>query len=246
LEQFFSIADASVSRASIFHGSICYAIISFGKEGIIAMPTQIPETNQQTDDHAARDLPKVTRLPQAFPRQSSKSKVEAILGPRGAIEEALLTHALETSDLDPHRNPIFELLVKGENDVTGLLAYGLYKQNKRDWLIAFQANNNRSPDQNELAAFILAERIPRRIMTYRHLAENMLSRDGYKLSGAKAGLFGIAPEPANDTKALTASLSEPSKRSQTLRYLLGMLILVIAMAVIFRVAGAWLFGTPGK
>jgi hypothetical protein len=216
------------------------------KEGIVAMPGQNPEKSQLPDDSAVRDLPKVTRLPQAFPGQSSKSKVEAILGPRGAIEEALLTHALDTNDLDPHRNPIFELLVKGENDVTGLLAYGLYKQNKRDWLIAFQANNNRAPDQNELAAFILAERIPRRVMTYRHLAENMLSRDGYKLSGTKAGLFGAAPEPANDTTSLAAALSQPSKRSQTLRYLVGMVILVLAMAVIFRVAGSWLFGTPGK
>jgi hypothetical protein len=221
-------------------------LLSLVEEGIMLMPTQNPETNPLTDDNAARDLPKVTRLPQAFPAQTSKSKVEAILGPRGAIEEALLTHALETANLDPHRNPIFELLVKGENDVVGLLAYGLYKQNKRDWLIAFQANNNRAPDTNELAAFILAERIPRRIMTYRHLAENMLSRDGYKISGAKTGFFGAAPEPANDTNALTASLSEPSKRSQTMRYLLGMLILVLAMAVIFRMAGAWLFGTPGK
>jgi hypothetical protein len=215
------------------------------KEGIIAMSAQNSEASPLSDNPSARDLPKVTRLPQAFPGQSSKSKVEAILGPRGTIEEALLTHALETND-DPHRNPIFELLVKSENDVVGLLAYGLYKQNKRDWLIAFQANHGRAPDAAELAAFILAERIPRRITTYRHLAENMLSRDGYKLSGPKTGLTGTSPESGNETTSLATSLSEPSKRSQILRYLLGMLMLVLAMAVLFRLAGTWLFGTPGK
>jgi hypothetical protein len=192
------------------------------------------------------DLPKVMQLPQAFPNQSSKARVEAILGPRGAVEEALLAHALETKDDDPHRNPIFELLVQGESDVAGLLAYGLYKQNKRDWLIAFQASNSRAPDAAELAAFILAERIPRRVATYRRLAEDMLSRDGYKLSGVKSGFFGGSMEAANDSTAIKSPMLVASKKAQTLRYIFGMLMLVIAMAVVFRLAGAWLFGAPGQ
>jgi hypothetical protein len=203
-------------------------------------------SNRDLAEQSLSELPKITRLPETFPRSSSQVKVEAVLGPRGSVEEALLKHALDTETDDPHKNPIFELLVLGEHDVPGLLAYGLYKQNKRDWLIAFQASNSRTPDAAELAAFILSERIPRRIATYRRIAEDMLSRDGYRLNGAKTGIFNGSLKAANDATGVKSPLNDASKRAQTLRYIFGMLALVIAMAVLFRLAGGWLFGTPGR
>ena len=73
------------------------------------------------------------------------------------------------------RNPIFDTLVRDEADLEGLLAYALYKQNKRDWLIAFERSNSRPPDERELASYILGERTPRRIDTYRRLAAEALA-----------------------------------------------------------------------
>jgi hypothetical protein len=151
---------------------------------------------------------------------------------------------------DENPNPIFEILVQGENDVPGLLAYALYKQNKRDWLIAFQATNNRIPNSAERAAFILSERIPRRSLTYRRLAEDMLSREETRtgtsgLGTSGPGLF-MPAKPANDTDGISPFFPPASKRAQTLRYILGMLVLVVVMAVMFRLAGTWLFGTPGR
>src|SRR3954468_14307437 len=34
---------------------------------------------------------------------------------------------------DGDRNPVFTNLVKADNDIVGLVAYSIYKQNKLDW-----------------------------------------------------------------------------------------------------------------
>jgi len=52
-------------------------------------------------------------------------------------------------------NPIFETLVKtGRGDILGLVAYGIYKISKREWVQEFQERHRRSPDAPELAAYI--------------------------------------------------------------------------------------------
>jgi hypothetical protein len=161
---------------------------------------------------------------------------------------------LATEPAETARNPIFELLVQNEGDVVGLLAYALYKQNKRDWLIAFQATHGRDPDGGETSAFILGERIPRRCATYRRLAGDMLQR-----GDAKPGLLvGLMNPPANDVagqypmmpggqqKGLGQQNGSGHKKVLTWRYVGMLLLMLVAMAVLFRLAAAWLFGTPGR
>jgi hypothetical protein len=149
----------------------------------------------------------------------------------------------EPVQADDPRNPMFELLVQNESDVTGLLAYALYKQNKRDWLIAFQATHGRDPDVAETEALILGERLPRRTATYRRLAEDLLRR------GDTAGsnlLRGLMQSPANDIANPGPGLHQAAKSPVTWRYIAIMLMMLVAMAVLFRLAGAWLFGAPGR
>jgi hypothetical protein len=74
------------------------------------------------------------------------------------------------------RNPVFALMVEGEDDITGLVAYALYKQSKRDWMMEFATRNGRSPNDEEIDSYILGERTPRRIATYRKLATDALER----------------------------------------------------------------------
>jgi hypothetical protein len=138
---------------------------------------------------------------------------------------------------------MFELLVQGESDVQGLLAYALYKQNKRDWLIAFQATHGCDPGDAETEAFILGERLPRRTGTYRRLAEDMLRRGDSAGSGL---LKGLMQTPANDTANQVVGLQQAAKSPVTWRYIAIMLMMLVAMAVLFRLAGTWLFGTPGR
>jgi hypothetical protein len=144
----------------------------------------------------------------------------------------------DESDSEDNRNPIFELLVKNEQDVAGLLAYALYKQNKRDWLIAFQATSGRQPTDAEVSAFILGERIPRRTTTYRKLAEDMLVRS----EGKPSLLAGLMAQPANDTGGSRPVVIPAKKKMLMVRYIGIMLAMLVVMAIAFRFAASWLFG----
>jgi hypothetical protein len=79
---------------------------------------------------------------------------------------------------DADRNPVFTSLVKGDGDIVGLVAYSIYKQNKLDWLLAFQRATGREPDEQENLAYIIGEATPRRLATYRHLADSTLAGSG--------------------------------------------------------------------
>jgi hypothetical protein len=144
------------------------------------------------------------------------------------------------------RNPMFELLVRDEGDAAGLLAYALYKQNKRDWLIAFQESHGRPPAEGETEAFILGERIERRIGTYRRLAEEMLRKEAGARPAQRLSPLptqASVQTPAND--AGRSGMSSPARPKlawrQAWRPIALMLLGLVAMAVVFRLAGAWLF-----
>jgi hypothetical protein len=79
---------------------------------------------------------------------------------------------------DGDRNPVFTSLVKADGDIIGLVAYSIYKQNKLDWLLAFQRATGREPNEQENVAYIIGEATPRRLATYRHLAESTLAGSG--------------------------------------------------------------------
>ena len=76
------------------------------------------------------------------------------------------------------RNPVFTSLVTDDADVVGLIAYSIYKQNKHDWLLAFAKAKGRDPEEAEISAYILGESTPRRLATYRHLAQATLDGKG--------------------------------------------------------------------
>lgn len=50
-------------------------------------------------------------------------------------------------------NEVFERLVTDPDDIEGFIAYGLYKQAKREWLIDFHSRLGRAPNANELKAY---------------------------------------------------------------------------------------------
>ena len=85
---------------------------------------------------------------------------------------------VDDSDGGEDRNPVFGMLVAGDNDIIGLVAYSIYKQNKRDWLIAFSHVKGREPSEDERASYIIGESTPRRLATFRHLAEATLEGRG--------------------------------------------------------------------
>jgi hypothetical protein len=71
--------------------------------------------------------------------------------------------------------PLFKKLVTTDDDLVGFVAYGLYKQNKYEWLAAFEKSCGRRPTADECTAYGVGEGTPRRIATYRQLAEGALA-----------------------------------------------------------------------
>ena len=84
-------------------------------------------------------------------------------------------------------NPIFDVLVgSGEGDVAGLVAYAIYKQNKRAWLGDFVKATGRGPSDAETRSYIIGESTERRIATYRRLAASTLAGDAPSRSAWRA------------------------------------------------------------
>lgn len=73
-------------------------------------------------------------------------------------------------------NPVFERLVdENEDDITGYVAYALYKQKKRDWVTDFQQRNGRAPGDKELGEYTRAEELPRNRDSLKREAQAILS-----------------------------------------------------------------------
>lgn len=102
------------------------------------------------------------------------------------------------------RNPVFTHLIGGDGDVVGLVAYSIYKQNKHDWLLAFSKAKGREPDEAEMAAYIIGEATPRRLATYRLLAQTTLEGKGPDVHvGVDRGSAWTAPAADKQAGPLT-------------------------------------------
>jgi hypothetical protein len=121
---------------------------------------------------------------------------------------------------DSERTGVFTSLVKGDSDISGLVAYSIYKQNKLDWLQAFESIKGRAPDEAELAAYIIGEGTPRRLATYRHLADSTLAGNGPDVVGAT--------RPTSGRKAPASGMLTPS------------LLVVYAIIAGLFIVGFWL------
>lgn len=137
-------------------------------------------------------------------------------------------------------NPMFSLLVRDDDDMVGLVAYALYKQSKRDWMIAFADRADRPPNPDEMQAYILGERTDRRVATYRRLAQDALEHfrretgPGEQLMSAPAGQRGAAAAPM----AGEFDLEQPERRG------LGRKLrdagLLIAVGAVLAALAIWL------
>jgi hypothetical protein len=54
-------------------------------------------------------------------------------------------------------NTVYEKIVQRDDDLVGLIAYALYKQNKRDWLIQQRQRKSKEPTETELNAYLCIE-----------------------------------------------------------------------------------------
>ncbi|MBX9835203.1 MAG: hypothetical protein K2X65_03415 [Burkholderiaceae bacterium] len=71
-------------------------------------------------------------------------------------------------------NFIYKKLVQGPDDVVGALAYALYKEEKIAYVIEFQADRQRAPEDADLQEFHRMTNVPQRIEAYKQQAERLL------------------------------------------------------------------------
>jgi hypothetical protein len=118
---------------------------------------------------------------------------------------------------EAERNTIFDSLVKVEGEVPGLVAYSIYKQNKRAWLNDFLKATGRPPTEAESRAYIIGESTERRLATYRHLAA--------------ATLAGQGPEAPTSSSSARAFARSGVARPVSF-YLVWAIVLIVALAVL--------------
>ena len=134
------------------------------------------------------------------------------------------------------RTGVFSHLVKDDSDIAGLVAYYIYKQHKLDWLRAFEGVKGRPPNDDELASYFIGEGTPRRIATYRHLAEATLSGQGPEVGGVP----GTMGDGARRDGARRDSAWRRRSAGLADRPLAPGLVAVYALIAVLFVIGFWL------
>jgi hypothetical protein len=85
------------------------------------------------------------------------------------------------TDAGPHYNTVDERLVLRDDDLIGLMAYALYKQRKRAWVLDFKAQKNRTPNSDEHSSLIIGETTAARLKDYSQQADTrLLCRRGHQ------------------------------------------------------------------
>jgi hypothetical protein len=85
---------------------------------------------------------------------------------------------------EPAYTRVYESLVEADDDVIGLVAYALYKQDKRDWIISWRERHGDQPGPQHLDAFVSGKLTPGQHDRYRTAARNIL--DAYALTAVEA------------------------------------------------------------
>jgi hypothetical protein len=171
---------------------------------------------------SSTERPRTVRLPAADlgsfgqpPRTGESSRAE---GRRDATVVQLEPASAPAKD-------VFETLVCADDDVRGMLAYGLYKRSKREWLARFRATEGRAPTEAEVRAFLAGELMPRRLALYQMLADDLLLHHAAGRMPPPAAA--PAPIPAAPLPAVTA-VPQPSRKGVWL--LAAVVLALLALA----------------
>ncbi|UEM08197.1 hypothetical protein JL101_036195 (plasmid) [Skermanella rosea] len=151
-------------------------------------------------------------------------------------------------------NRIYESLVPetGDDDLVGMIAYALYKQSKREWLVSFEREHGVRPSQSDVDAYVRSQ-TQYEIKRLRSQAESMLSAYAYYVVDQET--------PAIRESAINNHvLDEATKTLQTVKKqgrwrhqftagavgAFGYTLLLIALALILKLAGVDLLSIVEK
>ncbi len=138
---------------------------------------------------------------------------------------------------DADRNIVFGSLVTGDSDIVGLVAYSIYKQNKHDWLISFEKIRGREPNDDEAASYIVGESTPRRLSTYRHLAQATLDGRGPEVTGAPSSEAFTQRGYAIAQRNMATATAAPNPAVKIAAWIVAAIVAVAAVYLIVHLAG---------
>ena len=72
-------------------------------------------------------------------------------------------------------NFIYEKLVTSDDDLTGLIAYGIYKKHKIEFIAKIKDEESRNPTDEECQSFFIASSTESQLKKYRDQAETILA-----------------------------------------------------------------------
>ena len=183
-------------------------------------------------------------MDQATTRMEAEQAVQLRPRDTGAL-------APDPAIVDPaEHNVVFTSLVKADDDIVGLVAYSIYKQNKYDWLQAYGRLEARMPDAAEVQSYLLGESTPRRLATYRHLAQAVLDGRGLDSVGTAGSAAprsgGARPGTAAPRAGVAANGSGFQLSAAGLAGILVALLVVVALFWFLHSGAPLPPATPGK
>ena len=168
---------------------------------------------------------------------TSGFEVSAATSKNGDVAGNAQKPAASMTSEERERNAVFGSLVKGDDDIVGLVAYSIYKQNKHDWLVSFEKSKSCEPGEAEAYSYIVGESTARRLAIYRHLAQATLEGRGPQVSGGPAKEKFAQHSLLNANKASNGEGGAAGVKAMT--WIIGAIAIVVALYV-----GAK-YGMPG-
>ena len=86
-------------------------------------------------------------------------------------------------------NYIYEKLVTNDDDVLGLIAYGIYKQHKIEFITKIKEDKQREPTPEEFNSFFAASTTESQLNNYRSQAEALLSETVANIANEELGRY---------------------------------------------------------
>lgn len=84
---------------------------------------------------------------------------------------------------------IYREIVTGDDDVVGLIAYGIYKKHKIEFITKVKNTLGREPTAEEFGSFIAASTTESQLRNYRSQAEIMLSETVGQIAGEELKIY---------------------------------------------------------
>lgn len=130
------------------------------------------------------------------------------------------------------RFPTYGNLVQNDNDLIGLIAYSLYKQDKLAFVAEHKKATTAEPNDGQMETFCRSSNLPNRIQAYRDAAAKTLETLNDQV--LKEAVEGVEADYKEELQEQLEKLKKPTLGEEVLAHVLaGMIVWVLIAFLIF-------------